>query len=1509
MSAETAAIYGATIGFTVITVVNDATGFARERAPETVGKIEQMIAGLLPSLSVEGASFDQVSGAASSAAMSLDGLEGALSSVEQVSTLLTDTSVPKPTVEVEEGETTSDSLTLTWNSQAAAQGTGTEEYMITVAESNAPVEDQMTIKMRLQVAGGASQPPIQRFHKGRESEVVTSFTTDPPPKSIPAIEAPKAEAETPKASKGLLFFVAFLDIAAMCLLIGCEAAPEWSAFNGEEFGMWRRCTDGQPGEMYKITKKWHNSTPSSCTDKPMWDNHEWNDNHADELHAAQISYLVFWAVASLSLVYATLTALCGIRVLGGSNVPPPKKTENPDPSFKPHHTSIVVEGLKSNTAYKVTVRRKGDVEWGATGAPGSAAKTSAKMMRPDWRIVGTIVLVVAIIVGFVLDTKEKQLLIAGTCIAAVVGLIADFYYTALDEAACAWYEALFQTCWLERNTDYGGFGEGLKLLRGDFCYSAYDNNTRLRLMDETHPKVREQRARKRKHVSYLVHTILWLIAVGIGLVIVWVVILPKFFTTDAEKKALDAFMALIAMAATGPISTTLPGRIVGIVFAFLSTPIDWSIECVCGLFAPAEVEEGGGDEDNKSKTQSKGAPAGSSFMARNCRFDPVLNTVDLHLLTWVCGILTILCAYQFFGFEMCDEIKQSLQCHSGCSTVPSKPLVDAHGPLNWQYPNTQETVCNAIDSNFDGHCQMELGRSFNLLVAAVVISFLGFVAYFSIAHKIDKLTGSISFLMKRWMARKAFLAMLLKIASAFLAFTAAVQLGADTMGLYGGPCYVEMCKRELNSGFFQNLEYGVEDSFIIIGAWEAKQTDFVLSVQGGRQFNGSQICEYEGVVAGMCVDGGSCAVSIPSMPLCVLNPYSRYQVEQCVLGKLNITNSIEAEEGGEEEEEDGDENKRNNNRRFGGGGGVNPGVGTALATAVVSTAVAVAIAKASAPAVEVEKKTSNSFVLVWASEKAELRAGGVEEYMITVQESDDDNNDVGGDASSTSMTVYYTLDLDSAQGQMPAESMDAKSTKRVTAAYFQTKSSDGEDDGSGQHTALALTNLKADTKYTVTVCRMGDDMQWGDKWRKVISTEETKIEVVSTDRSMTLLWQNDLDKGEKPQTAAALKRRSETYEITVMPVTIAPGSSAADETIKPMTILLTAEPSSGSLDSIKTDPQAMYQVFKRYAAMDTPKGGSGGSTAADRVSENDTIQRIELRALLKDFEMNEAVDSAAFERLFASLDKSGDGQIEWVEFFPWFMKAKEPSKEGPSTALVSQIASASSPLPSSPGSPILESDREEQTAASNSRNGSTACVHTVAANRVKSPGVFVQDGTDKSKVDDAYTIFQTFDTDNSDTIDAKEMSKLIAKLGCVLSSSQLATLFEELDTDNSGAVSWNEFYPWYVHDAEKLAAGEVEEEVYDEDATEEEIAVQKEIAIFNKEQLKQHTRDVAAAATERARQDQELQAMLADKLKETGHTRQPIPVAFVPGQKRSVSAKSSAVTFTGLTPTQKFVVR
>lgn len=61
--------------------------------------------------------------------------------------------------------------------------------------------------------------------------------------------------------------------------------------------------------------------------------------------------------------------------------------------------------------------------------------------------------------------------------------------------------------------------------------------------------------------------------------------------------------------------------------------------------------------------------------------------------------------------------------------------------------------------------------------------------------------------------------------------------------------------------------------------------------------------------------------------------------------------------------------------------------------------------------------------------------------------------------------------------------------------------------------------------------------------------------------------------------------------------------------------------------------------------------------------------------------------------------------------------------------------------------------------------------------------------------------FRVFDTDNSGSIDKKELKRLMKKLGQALSEAELDAMMDEVDTNGDGEISFEEFKELMVGNA------------------------------------------------------------------------------------------------------------
>ena len=66
-----------------------------------------------------------------------------------------------------------------------------------------------------------------------------------------------------------------------------------------------------------------------------------------------------------------------------------------------------------------------------------------------------------------------------------------------------------------------------------------------------------------------------------------------------------------------------------------------------------------------------------------------------------------------------------------------------------------------------------------------------------------------------------------------------------------------------------------------------------------------------------------------------------------------------------------------------------------------------------------------------------------------------------------------------------------------------------------------------------------------------------------------------------------------------------------------------------------------------------------------------------------------------------------------------------------------------------------------------------------------------------------YEVFRRFDTDGSGAIDKDEMAELITVLNVPMKDEELDKLMDELDADGGGGVDFEEFYNWFINEADK----------------------------------------------------------------------------------------------------------
>ena len=66
-----------------------------------------------------------------------------------------------------------------------------------------------------------------------------------------------------------------------------------------------------------------------------------------------------------------------------------------------------------------------------------------------------------------------------------------------------------------------------------------------------------------------------------------------------------------------------------------------------------------------------------------------------------------------------------------------------------------------------------------------------------------------------------------------------------------------------------------------------------------------------------------------------------------------------------------------------------------------------------------------------------------------------------------------------------------------------------------------------------------------------------------------------------------------------------------------------------------------------------------------------------------------------------------------------------------------------------------------------------------------------------------YEVFRKFDADGGGTLDPDELRVLLDELKVPMTDEELGALFEELDEDGEGGIDFDEFYTWFIAEAEK----------------------------------------------------------------------------------------------------------
>ena len=92
-------------------------------------------------------------------------------------------------------------------------------------------------------------------------------------------------------------------------------------------------------------------------------------------------------------------------------------------------------------------------------------------------------------------------------------------------------------------------------------------------------------------------------------------------------------------------------------------------------------------------------------------------------------------------------------------------------------------------------------------------------------------------------------------------------------------------------------------------------------------------------------------------------------------------------------------------------------------------------------------------------------------------------------------------------------------------------------------------------------------------------------------------------------------------------------------------------------------------------------------------------------------------------------------------------------------------------------------------------------MHEVAAGHDdESEEIFVPPEMKKKK--NIHEIFRKYDADGSDSMDQGELKVLLDELNVPMNEEELDELWEELDEDGGGEIDFDEFYNWFVREAE-----------------------------------------------------------------------------------------------------------
>jgi hypothetical protein len=188
---------------------------------------------------------------------------------------------------------------------------------------------------------------------------------------------------------------------------------------------------------------------------------------------------------------------------------------------------------------------------------------------------------------------------------------------------------------------------------------------------------------------------------------------------------------------------------------------------------------------------------------------------DLHIALTVSGSIALAFGGGYFRFRLCGE--SSLDSEELTLSCFYNPTDDVQ-----QFLNSSTASDHSCDDK-------SLGRSFVEFAVAVGLALL--LSIFGGAKCDPK--GCVTQVIKRWKWKvyifKKLMGGLLRLASIFLLFVSAVQLGASSMGLTPMVCLRETCRRELDdlgdssfTNYFHELENGVRDVGSILSMHEFK---------------------------------------------------------------------------------------------------------------------------------------------------------------------------------------------------------------------------------------------------------------------------------------------------------------------------------------------------------------------------------------------------------------------------------------------------------------------------------------------------------------------------------------------------------------------------------------------------------------------------------------------------------------------------------------------------------------